>query len=217
MATKTRNIIMYVAVGAIFVAAAVGVTYAVVMHYKTLGTDDHFSHNENGFMEAWPQWEESNFPLILSTNIYTPDRSRQAIDPGTSRTAIRAAERWNDAVGQELFYVEDWVGPAGGRARIFINIGVPSEEGWMDPGGTAVIITESDGWQHCLIETSNSGSSEILFYVIMHELGHCLGLAHDTWEGSIMRRTQGSAADLRDAPRISDHDTALLRNRYELE
>jgi len=212
MDIKTRNILMYVAVGIIFVAALVGVIYAVVMHYKTLGTDEHFSHNENGYMEDWHQWEPGDFPLQLSTNVYTSEG--QAIVRSQSERAIRAAERWNNAAGVELFYVDDWMGQDGGRARVFINIGVPAEPGWMDPGGTAEIVTEEDGWQHCLIQTSNTGTDEILFYVIMHELGHCLGLAHDTWEGSIMREVQSSPADLRNSPRVSDHDEALLRNRY---
>lgn len=213
MNTKTRNIIMYVVLGVLFLVATGATIYAVVMHYKTLGTDEHFSENENGFMEDWHQWEQSDLPLRLSTNLYQPQENvEQAIDSHISGIALRAARRWNEDTGVDLFgteFMEDGV-----RAHIWIDIGVPAEPGWLDPGGTAEIITEPDGSKTCLIQTSNTGTDEILSYVILHELGHCLGLAHDDWEGSIMRRTQSNAPDLRDAPRISDHDRALLRNRY---
>ena len=47
-------------------------------------------------------------------------------------------------------------------------------------------------------------------------LTYCLGLAHDDFKSSIMRRTQSSSSTPMGAwpPRITDHDRDLLRERY---
>lgn len=194
-------------------AVIVGLTlYAVIMHEKTVGTEEHFSHNEKGFMDGSYIWETTDFPLRWTALRYQAD----GVTPRLTMAPLevrRAADRWNAALGFRAFeQVED-----GFRAQIIIDLGVPAEPGWMDPGGTAEIRMDNGPghFVECRVRTSNTGTEEILFYVLVHELGHCLGLDHDTWDGSIMREKQFSAPDLRDAPRISDHDRALLRARYE--
>lgn len=203
---------------AVFSTVVVGLTlYAVIMHEKTVGTEEHFSHNENGFMEDWHVWDTNDFPLRFTAARYRADGTWHASNAPLD--VRRAADRWNHALGFRAFEpVEQGI-----RAQIIIELGVPAEPDWMDPGGTAEIVASStwsptDGngsFFECRVKTSNTGTEEILFYVLIHELGHCLGLDHDYWDGSIMREKQFSAEDLRDAPRISDHDRALLRRRYE--
>jgi len=57
-------------------------------------------------------------------------------------------------------------------------------------------------------------AGELLNLTIHHELGHCLGLAHDDFEQSIMRREQSPTPWGQLPPWISDDDRALVRSLY---
>lgn len=100
---------------------------------------------------------------------------------------------------------------------ILIRYEVPAEPSWlhresgdldfMEPGGAALL---GDGY--CQINLSNV-TGEMRSLVLMHELGHCLGLAHDDQNTSIMRRVQTPTPEGQYPPRFSDSDVALLRER----
>lgn len=98
-------------------------------------------------------------------------------------------------------------------AAICVHIGVAHEPGYLDAHGDASHAVTPMG-VYCEARTSNTGTSEILHLVLQHEIGHCLGLAHDDYESSIMYPEQRSTPDGQFPPRISDSDKTLLRGLY---
>jgi hypothetical protein len=77
------------------------------------------------------------------------------------------------------------------------------------------LIGSSNVYHHCEVRTMNvTGGGDLEWLVSYHGFGHCLGLAHDDFEQSIMRPVQSETPDGRLPPWISDHDRELLRNLY---
>jgi predicted Zn-dependent protease len=184
---------MAVIVAVLTVVAIVGVAYGVL------------HHEEPGFMAVRPHWQPSDFPLRVNAGSYATPGELSAHD----RTAVFSAiSTVNERLGFPTLRLatgdETW-----DSAAITVTVGVPTEQGWQDPGGTATIHDH-----RCEIETANTGTDEILGLVLYHELGHCLGLAHDPWEGSIMRPVQTPTPDGELPPWIDDSDRALLRDVY---
>ncbi len=171
------------------VVSLAGVIYGVV------------THEEPGLMTSAVPWPPERLPLAVCPESYGGGERTEAI-----RATAAAVETTNERLGLEVFAL----GLGSGRCDVDVLVGVPAEPGWMDPGGDATI----GHWPTCSVRPSNTGTSEILGLVLQHELGHCLGLAHDDWEGSIMRREQVSTPDGAFPPRITDHDRELLRGLY---
>ena len=150
-----------------------------------------------GMLTTIPRWGRHEAPLLVCVSHYASD----VRDDGLADRAIRST---NDRLGFKAYAL------ARSECDVTIVIGVPAERGWQDPGGVASISTREDGVR-CSIATSNTGTVEILSLTLRHELGHCLGLAHDDWTGSIMRRVQVSTPDGQIGPWITDSDRALVR------
>ena len=74
----------------------------------------------------------------------------------------------------------------------------------------------TNGQRQCLVTTNNTGTVDMLDLVLQHELGHCLGLAHDDYTESIMYGGAGRALRVTSGfpPHISDSDRELLRHQF---
>ena len=190
---KTRNIIMIVVVSLIFLVAGGLSIYAAVMHETTLGSEEHFSHNENGFVDSSLRWADTPIPV-----------SCREIREGGCSELRDAVATWNRQIGHDLFEMRD-------DAVIRVTVGVAYDaQEWDSPGGQFRLHRQGSTFTSCDIETSNTGQTAVLSRVLMHELGHCMGLEHDGWSGSVMFPVQSPNA----YPHVSDHDQTLIRNEY---
>lgn len=193
MKPRTRNIIMAVVVAAIFVAAAVLLVVGIT------------THDEPGFASD-NRWD--HVPLIVACAGYGNDRQPDC------EQASRVTIQVNRRVGFELFRYVD-TGPD--DADVLVVIGVPSDASshWSEAGGFAEVTGTSPTYELCFVQTSNTGSVEMLYLTLHHEIGcHCTGLAHDDFDSSICRPVQRPTPDGAFPPRLTDHDVELLRERY---
>lgn len=177
-----------IAVGVLALLASIGVGYGLM------------THNEPGLMSSAIDWPPDRMPLDVCPHSYV----------GSSVDAVAAVAGAVDTTNERLAFDVFRVSLNPQECDVRVDIGVPSDPGWMDPGGDARFVNGPV----CEVRTSNTGTSEILALVLQHELGHCLGLDHDEWEGSIMRRDQTATPTGQQAPRITDTDRALLIELY---
>lgn len=171
------------------------------------------THSEAGLTRPGTTWEKAKFPISVSAKAYAgPDQDAVS----SVQSAIKAV---NSRLGFSALALVD------GPGTIQVTIGVPQESSnsapiaydtlaLKDAGGFFRVNAASGSkhWVNCLIETSNTGSSVILYQVLQHEFGHCLGLAHDDFTQSIMYPTQAEYEGL--PPTFTDSDRKLLRKLY---
>lgn len=152
------------------------------------------------------EWDRSQFPLdvyISTTNPYPP------------RDPIAAARSVVDHINLNLgFTALRTSSDPNSDIRIDYETAQDSGVSWMRDANGAVLHHRRDGRLWCEVHTWNSGTLELADKVLTHELGHCLGLAHDDFEASAMYpevRPDGAQVS---RLRITDFDRGLLRERY---
>jgi hypothetical protein len=192
---NTRNIVMIVVGALVLVGAVAGLVYGIA------------THTEPGLMETTPGFGRDDSPIAVCADSYADD------DAAARAATLAAAQTVNDRLGFAAYRFVDSYNDTG--CRVHVTVGVPTEAGWRDPGGDA---TFSNGGRACDVTTSNVPTDDYLSLVLQHELGHCLGLAHDCWNGSVM--CGGECCTLEPAPagafppRIDDFDRELLRTVF---
>lgn len=174
------------------VLAVAGVIYGVA------------THTEPGVMADAPRWD--HMPLRVTVVAYAPGAS--AVE--ANRAVTDAQDVLNQRLGFAAFVARD----ARDEYDVQVTLGIPAEPGWVEPGGNAWFST--NGYSHpvCVVSTSNTGTAELEQLTLQHELGHCLGLAHDDYAQSIMRRVQVPTPARELPPWISDSDKSLLVRLY---
>lgn len=186
---------MWVAFLSILTLAIVGVIYGVA------------THEEPGFTNPDYRWEHA--PLSVACSGYTP------ADEDACDVASEAVSRVNSRLGFSML-----VWSTDDAADITVTMRAPVEVGAAErdqPGGHYELAGTAGHYQHCDVQTMNAsgGASDLELLVVYHELGHCLGLAHDDYSQSIMYPTQEATPDRTIPSWISDSDRALLRAKYE--
>lgn len=91
---------------------------------------------------------------------------------------LRAMDRWNVAVGQELFV-------ATGRRKADIRV-VATPRCVVLPGKSASAFWDNADPGDCDICLADAYNPLLETSMFMHELGHCLALNHDDIDNSVM-------------------------------
>lgn len=163
------------------------------------------THEEPGLIEGVPQWERSDFPLRVCPSTY-PDLIPT---PDHSETVWTTVEWINTRLGFRAFRI------VGTDCDVTVVIDAPIEPGWRDPGGHSQIVHTGSHAERCEVTVGGTaGAEDLTLLVVYHELGHCLGLAHDDFRLSIMYPVQEPTPDMTLPPWFSDYDRRLLRELY---
>lgn len=196
-------------------AIIIGLLTAVVLVLVVVGVTTHTEPGLSSEFTALHFERNTPRPIPVCVTGYSsehdgpePYQQQPATDEELSAVA-HAVQSINDRVGMHLL---DSGNPTDSRCVIHVQLGVPYDETWTDPGDHAWPCTTSA----CCIQTSNTGQVGITGLVIQHGLGHCIGLADDCFNSSIM--CGGHCCDMQEGaglgPRMTDSDRALIRQLY---
>jgi hypothetical protein len=177
------------------------------------------THSEPGYMRTVPGFTRADVPVQVCAGAYSPDEAGTRVARSAVTDAVRTV---NGRMGFELLTMNHRDGE-GCTHGILVTVGVPYEHSHghtiVEPGGSANFVSRS---RFCEITTTNTGTDELLGLAIQHELGHCLGLAHDPFPSSIMCGSDPGQPSCTLSPPpagslppwIDDHDRALLLVSY---
>lgn len=181
----------------VLLLALAGITYGVATHEEPglmracwrAGTVADY-HCETGQELTW---DRSLIPLSVVTDGALPE----------TQTAI---DLINSQVGCDLLEFSDEKDSA---PNIFISAESTMSSG-TGRGGATWHVRDSRGMR---ARIDLYGTGELTLRVIVHELGHALGLDHDSFTGSIMYPTQTDTKGLQFI-RLTDPDRETLRDLY---
>ena len=189
------RIIALVAFIVIAVIASIALYYGITHHTEPTVTDSG-------------QWSREDFPLQVHIQRYTAE----GLIPDEIAVGVDAMEDVNRQLGFAAFIQA--VSPE--QAKVRLILGHPPEEGWDMRGGHFILRGEGGMFTDCDAFSSNVPEYPVHVRVLVHELGHCLGLVHDESEYSVMYPYQLDYAGTEDIPppRITTDDRQALRALY---
>ena len=210
---KPLNIAMVVVGGVLVVGVIVLLALAIPK-----GSPLHLE--DAGFQEGAPQWERVDFPLAVCVGTYHANGRLEPTDADVA-TVGEALSRANSRLADIPFgspWAFEMVEADEAPCFIDIHVGVPVEEGWLDPGGDSQIAHVGGRAQRCDVVTANTGGAgDLTVQVIYHELGHCLGLRHAEQRNdsnNLMQPTTEATPSGQIPDWFSDHDRRIIRERY---
>jgi hypothetical protein len=144
-------------------------------------------------------WSEAEIPLTVHV-------------ASSDMILSEAIAQINNDVGCEVLVLE-----VGADSRYSADVMVILDEPFTvgEDRGIAATTFHRDamGRVHAFVTLYALGlNSTLRFRALYHEFGHVLGLAHDTWHGSIMRPNQDDS--LTGVVGFTDEDSSLLNSLY---
>lgn len=194
---------MAIIIGLLTLVCASLVVYGVTTH-----TEAGIATTETPITDGFVPPEYNHRPIGICVRSWSIGNGASQEDLDAVQAAVTVT---NDRVGLRL--LESGNISTYGGCMMVATLGAPQDvdspqQGHTDPGGGSGVCGES-----CCFSTVNTGTGELTSLAIQHEIGHCLGLAHDDYPMSIMYPRQ-HATEGQYPPRISDSDRELLRARY---
>jgi hypothetical protein len=164
------------------------------------------THDEPGFEHPERRWDHT--PLTVSCYGYEPD------DAAACSTVDSVIETINSRLGfTMLVRTDERDSDIGWTMNAPVQLGFDGPCG--QPGECFSLHGTSGTYERCEAQTmALSGYGDMEWLAVYHGFGHCLGLAHDDYDQSIMRPYQRPTAPRTLPPWFSDHDRKLLRERY---
>jgi len=164
------------------------------------------------FMPTVPHFERAEVPLTLCVSAYSGLADDAAGALKLTEYAVENA--FTKRLGFKLFTIAQFPGGPGHPCDATLVVGVPHDVGMRDVNGTCEFDPAVTTGDRCQMATSNTGQDDMTTLAIEHELGHCAGLAHDDWMGSIMYPRVHEIDPMSFPPWLSDHEQSLLRERF---
>lgn len=167
-------------------------------------------HREPGFMRVcWTALNVAEYSTCSETGeeiSLSPLSLPFLVNSDGEEDAINEAiEIVNQQIGCELLQYSD-------ENQVHISISVNGAIGdGNQMGGATTHYREPDGRIRARIELYSPGN--LILRVLVHELGHALGLAHDDYEYSIMYPTQRLSNRLQPI-NFSSYDRRILNELY---
>jgi len=99
---------------------------------------------------------------------------------------------------------------------VLFDFEVPYEQGWFEKAGYVEHRLDPDGALSAEAYIGNTGSITELNWVLLHELGHVIFLAHDDFETSVMYYQSGEPdfSSVLNIAHFTDHDVAATKAIY---
>jgi len=116
-----------------------------------------------------------------------------------------AVELFNSRTDMGLFSMSDY------PCDVFVQASAVDSDG---PDGRAGEAYLDESEMTCRIDLLRPLNIRQAMFVVYHELGHCVGLAHDEFTMSVMHPRAPDFADSVPPPWLSDKDSEALRERY---
>lgn len=207
---STVNKVMVGGIALLFLAVAILLPVAILTHEEagllTACDTPNGSLNYDGqCFEV--KWDKEQFPLSVS--IYTDNRHPPA-DPDDALSYV--VDLINARLG---FTALQKSSSPNADIRIEFEAASLVGDSWLsDASGAVLHHRGDDGNLWCEVRTWNNGTVEMVDKVLTHELGHCLGLAHDDFASSAMYYSVEPDGPVLSRLRITDHDRKLLRDLY---
>jgi len=159
-------------------------------------------------------WPQKQIPITVAPA--SADGQALGEDEDGYVALDQAITDFNRQVGFTLFRVEPELGSASAVARLG---GAFRSGGESPPPGYVTHRRVATGLRgHVFIRSDVVADSRLLHVVLLHELGHLAGLAHDDFTLSIMfplSREEWESGEMSTA-HVTDRDKANLRHRYHV-